>query len=194
MKSFKVDSIGFLLLALSLSVGCAGKHDKPNRLYSLDLPFNETNADMFYSPALKAQEPGVRTPPQGTVPTHFQHVSNQVEIEKAGEKYLNPLPKTPVTLARGKHMYQTYCLPCHGEYGEGNGTVVPKFPMPPSLQSEKILNYKDGNIFWVITHGQNLMPSYRYQIIEEDRWAIVNYVRAIQRAKNPKPSDLQAKR
>jgi len=190
MKTYTV----FMAFLLGFLSSCAMKHDKPNRLYSLDLPFNEVNPDMFYSPALKAQEPGMRMPPPGTNPVNFTRLSEQVTIEDAGTKLVNPVPLNEKTMARGKHMFQNNCLVCHGPYGEGNGTVVPKYPMPPSLQSEKVRNYKDGNIFYVITMGQNIMPSYKAQITPEDRWSIIHYIRAIQRAKNPTPQDLQAKK
>ena len=81
---------------------------------------------------------------------------------------------------------------CHGSEGLGDGSIVPKYPRPPSLQSEKILNYKDGQIFHVITVGQNLMPSYASQIDAVDRWAVINYVRVLQKAQNPTPQDVKA--
>jgi mono/diheme cytochrome c family protein len=86
----------------------------------------------------------------------------------------------------------TYCVVCHGPKGDGQGYIVPKFPMPPSLYSPKVTNWPDGRIYHVITHGQNLMPSYASQILPEDRWAVIHYVRALERAANPLPQDLAA--
>jgi mono/diheme cytochrome c family protein len=59
------------------------------------------------------------------------------------------------------------------------------------LQSEKIQNWPDGRIFHVITAGQNVMPSYSTQVAQEDRWAIIHYIRALQRAKHPSEADLK---
>ena len=42
----------------------------------------------------------------------------------------------------------------------------------------------------MITRGQNLMPNYASQILPEDRWAVIHYVRALERAANPLPQDL----
>ena len=66
-----------------------------------------------------------------------------------------------------------------------------QFPNPPSLHSEKVRNWKDGNIFHVITEGQNIMPSYSSQLTRQERWAVVLYIRALQRAQNAKESDIQ---
>lgn len=167
------------LLALS---SC--KHEKPNFIY---MP------DMYYSPALKAQEEGaMRMPVKGTVPRGFVPYDFAVENnEELGKKLINPLPRTKTALLRGQKIFNTYCIVCHGQYGEGDGSVVPKYPRPPSLQSEKITKWPDGRIFHVISSGQNIMPSYSTQIAQEDRWAVVHYVRALQRAKNPTSEDLK---
>ena len=69
--------------------------------------------------------------------------------------------------------------------GQGDGYIVPKFPRPPTLQSDKVRNWPDGNIYHVITMGQNLMPSYASQILPADRWAVIHYVRALQRSQHP---------
>jgi mono/diheme cytochrome c family protein len=77
------------------------------------------------------------------------------------------------------------CVVCHGPEGDGQGYIVPIYPMPPSLHSLKVRNWPDGRIFHVITRGQNLMPSYATQILPEDRWAVIHYVRALERSHLP---------
>lgn len=174
--------LGSVALALALT-GC-GKHSKPNFTY---MP------DMAYSPAYKAQEPGaVRYPPAGTIPRGYQpYQYASATAEEAGRKLRNPLKRSKEILARGQTMYNTHCIVCHGTAGEGDGTIVPKFPRPPSLQTEKARGWQDGSFFHVMTVGQNLMPSYRMQIDAADRWAIVHYIRALQRSKNPTAEDLR---
>ena len=175
-------------LAMLVTLGC-GKHEKPNFIY---MP------EMVYSPAIKAQEIGsMRMPVEGTVSRDFvkypiEKTSDSSGAEKAGREIHNPVPRTADALARGRLMFETYCLVCHGPNGEGDGTVVPKFPRPPSLQSDKVRNWQDGSIYHVVTLGQNLMPSYASQIAPADRWSIVHYIRALQKSKHPTPEDLKA--
>lgn len=172
---------GFWVIGL-ISCGPA-KHEKPNFIY---MP------DMVYSPALKAQEEGaMRLPVQGTVPRDFVPYPYSKNPEAAGRELKNPLRKTSDTLVRGRHLFQSYCVVCHGPAGEGDGTIVPKFPRPPSLQSDKVLKWSDGRVYHAISAGQNLMPSYASQISAADRWAIVHYLRALQRSKHPRPEDLK---
>lgn len=160
------------------------RHEEPNAIY---MP------DMVYSPAFKAQkEGGMRMPVKGTIPQDFQPYPYGKDGEAAGLKLKNPLKPTQAILKRGQHIFNTYCIVCHGPAGEGDGSIIPKFPRPPSLQSEKVSKWPDGRIYHVITAGQNLMPSYASQISSGDRWAVIHYVRALQRSKHPTPNDIKA--
>ena len=85
----------------------------------------------------------------------------------------------------------TFCSPCHGNFGRGDSRLRGQFPNPPTLHSEKVRNWPDGSIFHVITEGQNVMPSYATQVPRENRWAIIQYIRVLQRAQNAKESDLK---
>ncbi len=160
-------------------------HEKPNFIY---MP------DMVYSPAIKAQSEGsMLPPPKGTVPHDFVKYSyaHEDKAEVVGVNNKNPLRPTLKVLHRGQTLFNTYCIVCHGPNGEGDGSIVPKFPRPPSLQSDKVRAWADGNIYHVISAGQNLMPSYASQIAPNDRWSIIYYVRALQRSKHPTPEDLK---
>ena len=173
---------GVLLISALVLTAC-GQTNKPHFIY---MP------DMYYTPGLKAQQPGIKPPVPGTFPREFKGLPDSVTLEDAGKTLKNPLQRTAAVLARGRNRFETYCIVCHGPAGLGNGYIIPKYPRPPSLQSDKIRGYADGNIYWVITHGQNLMPSYASQIPQEDRWAIIHYVRAFQKAYHPTPADLKA--
>jgi mono/diheme cytochrome c family protein len=168
------------LLAVAFA-GC--RHEKPNVIY---MP------DMVYSPAFKAQKEGsMRMPVQGTIPRDYEPYAYRDNPEAAGRNLKNPLKPTQQVLERGRHVFNTYCMTCHGPAGEGDGSIVPKFPRPPSLQSDKVRGWSDGRIYHVITVGQNLMPSYASQISPGDRWAAIHYVRVVQRAKHPTAEDLK---
>ncbi|MEW6055188.1 MAG: cytochrome c [Bdellovibrionota bacterium] len=176
-----------LLSAVALT-GCFGDNKKPTY---------EFMPHMMDTPAVKAQRPGpfgegMRVPPQGTISQEAEPYRFAKDPEGAGRSLKNPLPRTMVNLEMGKKLYNTYCIVCHGDKGEGNGSIVPKFPQPPSLHSDKVRDWTDGRLFHVITMGQNLMPSYASQAEPKERWAIIHYVRVLQRALNPSQSDLSA--
>ena len=85
-------------------------------------------------------------------------------------------------LERGRQRYVIYCQPCHDARGDGKGILFQRGNVPTaSFHQEKILKYPDGQIFDVITNGQGLMAGYRWPIPPADRWAIIAYVRELER-------------
>jgi mono/diheme cytochrome c family protein len=104
---------------------------------------------------------------------------------------LNPLAVTGALLQRGRERFGIYCAPCHGPMGDGNG-VTRKLGMSvvANLHDQRIVEMPDGEIFNTITHGKNLMQGYAAQIPVEDRWAIVAYVRVLQRSWLGTPEEL----
>jgi len=85
---------------------------------------------------------------------------------------------------RGQQRYGIYCLPCHGALGDGNG-VTKKLGMSvvASLHDKRIVGLPDGELFHVISNGRNLMGGYAATIDPQDRWAVVAYVRLLQRSR-----------
>ncbi len=102
------------------------------------------------------------------------------------------LPVTRETLARGEERFNIYCAVCHGRLGDGQGIITRyKYPLPPtSFHSDRLRDLPDGYFFDVITHGVRNMPSYHHQIPVKDRWAIVNYLRALQYSQNARAEDI----
>lgn len=92
-------------------------------------------------------------------------------------------PVNPELLKLGQTKFNIYCTPCHSRVGDGKGIVALKTPawQPSNLHEQRVRDQADGQIFNTITAGRRTMPGYRFQITEHDRWAIVAYVRALQR-------------
>jgi len=134
----------------------------------------------------------MREPVAGTVAKGSKPYPYPADSALLAEQYLlNPLEYTEANLSAGKAKFNTFCSPCHDYNGTGQSRLNGQFPNPPSLHSDRVRNWKDGHIFHVITMGQNTMPSYSKQINENERWQIVLYVRALERAMNAKEEDLK---
>ena len=101
-------------------------------------------------------------------------------------------------MRRGQRQYNIFCAPCHGLAGQGDGLVARRaqelqqgtWIPPTSLHAEPVRNQPVGQLFHVISHGVRKMPSYAAQISVPDRWAIVLYLRALQRTQNARPEDV----
>jgi mono/diheme cytochrome c family protein len=93
-----------------------------------------------------------------------------------------PVKADETVVARGRDRYTIYCQPCHDARGDGRGILFQRGNVPTAtFHQEKVLKYPDGQIFDVITNGMGLMSGYRWPITPADRWAIVAYVREMQR-------------
>ncbi len=93
-----------------------------------------------------------------------------------------PVPVNEALVERGHERYAIYCQPCHDARGDGKGILFQRGNVPTaSFHQEKILKYPDGQIFDVVTNGAGLMPGYRWPIPPADRWAIIAYVRELER-------------
>lgn len=175
-----------LLAVASVQFGCTktGKHKDTNI---------ELIQDMMDQPALKAQDyqpdspdkAASMLPPEGTVPVGYKPYPYHLNPDLAERSLKNPVggQMSPEVLELGRKKFDTYCAVCHGYEGKGDGPVSVKMALkPPSLISEKVSNFVDGRIFHIISDGQGVMSSYAYQLVDEnDRWAVVNYVRSLQK-------------
>lgn len=155
-----------------------------------DKPGAEYIEDMARGPAYKAFMPNAATrngitlqrPVPGTIARGyhpFHYAKGDAEGERAGRELTDPFHPDPPTLAKGKALYEIYCLVCHGEQGKGDGPIASKIPPPSAYKSDRVLGFLPGRLFHVVTLGSNKMPSYAAQLSPDDRWLIITYIRAV---------------
>lgn len=150
----------------------------PNMAHSVRYAAFSPNTNFTDGKTLQRPEPG--TIPRGYLPLHFNPTPE--DALRAGEELHNPLTAAdPDTVERGRFVFKTFCQPCHGTSGRGDGAVVLRgFPAPPSLLAERATKMKDGQMFHVLTYGQGNMPSYAAQVSPEDRWKVILVLRSLQ--------------
>jgi mono/diheme cytochrome c family protein len=139
----------------------------------------QTASAFFYNGA------SMREPVPGTVPIGGLKEDTAFFTGKAADaQFVTTIPVTvdETLLERGRQRYEIYCQPCHDARGDGRGILFQRANVPTgNFHQEKILKYSDGQIFDVITNGTGLMAGYRWPIPPADRWAIVAFVRELQR-------------
>lgn len=104
-----------------------------------------------------------------------------------------PMPVTQAMIRRGQERFNIFCAPCHDKSGSGHGIVVQRgFHIPVDLSSDHTRALPDGEVFQTITRGVRNMPAYGNQIPEADRWAIVTWVRVLERSQHAALADVPA--
>jgi mono/diheme cytochrome c family protein len=180
----------FLALALMLCVAYGLLvRSQPSRPNVEVLPemvrtaaYKAYSANPNFADGKTLQEPPPETIPRGS---HRVELSgSEADAIRAGEELSNPYNfEDLAAFTRGAFVFRTWCLPCHGATGRGDGPVAMRgFPAPPPFNSEKTLALKDGRMFHILTFGQKNMPSYASQVAEGDRWKAILYVRSLQRS------------
>ncbi len=160
---------------------------------------------------------GSRVPVAGTVPIGYEMPKPEVEAQSPveatsmppqlafseGTDYINtgkmganwgtgiPIPVDAKLMERGRQRFTINCTACHGMLGDGNGMVKQLgLTTVQSLQQDRIRNMADGEIFNTITNGKNTMMAYGPNVTVNDRWAIIAYLRALQRSQNATAADV----
>jgi mono/diheme cytochrome c family protein len=149
---------------------------------------------------LFADRRAMRPPVAGTVARGTVLGDSAFASGKLGDDWVTAIP-APVDrsmLERGRQRYDIFCSPCHGLAGAGDGMVAKRadellegtWTPPTSFHSDLLRERPVGHLFNTISNGIRNMPAYGPQIPVEDRWAVVAYVRALQRSQNATVDDV----
>jgi mono/diheme cytochrome c family protein len=146
---------------------------------------NPQTADNFFR-----DDFGMRFPVSGTVARGS--VPYTIKKQEDASNLVNPYPRTGEALRSGRQTFNSFCAVCHGILGDGHPTLTSAYgAKPANLTAQKMIDLNDGEFYHVIRRGKNAMPSYAADLAENERWAAVHYIRALQRAMNAKDEDLK---
>lgn len=190
----KIKIIGSVCLAVAFSAMISACGDGTTRSTGWEfarnmydpIAYNPDQPNPNFENGITAQ-----LPPEGTTPIgfdKFEFENTMEDYEAAGASLVNPLARTPEILEEGAILYNRFCGTCHGESGEGDGSIVKldKFPPPPSYSKGNssrggaMKDLSDGKIYHSIYYGLNSMGSHASQLSPEDRWKVVMHVHELQ--------------
>lgn len=139
------------------------------------------DVDMYRQQSLVPGEIA-RAPVKGTIPVGYKPW--KMTTEDATNKLRNPVEASDASIHRGRRIYNSNCVPCHGVKGDANAPVG-KQMAAPNITTEFYGAKPDGAIYGLLMNGGSNMPRYGYKFSEEDRWNLINYVRTLQGKKAP---------
>jgi mono/diheme cytochrome c family protein len=99
----------------------------------------------------------------------------------------NPVASIEASIKNGKTLYKSYCTPCHGDKGKGDGPASASLnPKPADHTSQAFQAETDGSIYYKISEGEahTAMPPFKATLKADQRWAIVNYIRTLGKTKH----------
>lgn len=177
----------YLILSLLVVAGCRAEADTPGTVISPDMAYT-VPFDPYDPNPVTGNGATLLLPPEGTVPVdgvYFGYAAGLAEAERAGRELVNPIEADPKNLKRGKHIFDTYCVVCHGAEGKGDGPITTRIPdfAGRSLVHGRALALPDGALYHIVTTGQGPMAAYANQIRPDDRWRAIHYLRQLQGAK-----------
>lgn len=187
-----------LLMLVAVSAGCRGQTSRkppihPNPNMDDQFRFDPQERTSFYPDNRVMRYPVAGTVARGSL--QLDTVYYEGQNPDGSWVQMNPRSINYDVLKRGQERYDIYCAVCHDRVGTGRGLAItyptgPGFVPPPSFHEQRLREMPDGQIFNSITHGVRTMPSYRHQIDPDDRWAIVAYLRALQRSQRTTVEDV----
>jgi len=189
--------LAILTIAFILS-SCRGQPFKKQPIH--------LNPNMDQQKRMEAQEVNkffadnrsMRQPPEGTVSRgHLKNNTVYYDGKNKDGSFVNdnPIKMTKAFINRGRNRFNIYCTPCHGQKGDGKGIVMVGqygYVPAPSYHTDRIRNFPDGQIYDVIKNGVRTMPSYGSQVPVRDRWAIVAYIRALQKSEHATTEEVES--
>lgn len=93
----------------------------------------------------------------------------------------NPVARDAKSTEQGKKVSVVNCASCHGAAGKGDGAAAAALnPKPADWTSKAVQDQSDGTLFWKISNGRGGMPPWKH-LPENDRWALVNYIRSLKK-------------
>jgi len=192
-----IKHIASLLLLSLLLMGCRGqKSEKPPISPQQNMQFQDRFNAQQENPFFE-NNMAMRAPVEGTVSRGgLRHDAAIFEGTDDNGEYLteNPMDVTRSFMYRGKERYDIYCAPCHGGTGDGQGIIMTGqygYVPAPTFHRGASYDMPDGQFYSAIANGIRSMPAYNTQIKVEDRWAIVAYIRALQRSQNVPENEIE---
>ena len=171
----------FILCLLLFLSACDKNKNNPGYVYFPDMMYSRAYETYSENPNF-SDDRTMRVPAEGTIPRGYEpfpYEKTEEDRTRAGKELVNPIPYTEENLARGKEVFQNYCMQCHGKLGNGKGFLYTsgRYPFPPATLISGIVTKRPvGELYHTVTLGYGVMGAHGPLLRPEDRWKVVMYV------------------
>ena len=192
-------------LLLATLAGCTGMESSSPPIVGIRNMYNQPRYDTQERKPFFADQRSMRPEVEGTVSREMTKgvhaetglsASTKAYVSEIPPDILRQFPSKDALLARGQDRYNVFCAPCHSLAGDGKGMVSRRAAslgatglVAPTFHDDRLRHIPDGQLYATIRNGLRNMPSYAHNIPVNDRWAIVQYVRALQLSQMPEKTE-----
>jgi mono/diheme cytochrome c family protein len=174
-----------LITGVSIFTACNSGEVRrnPGKTYAPDMTYSQAY-DAYTSNPVTPDGLTSQAPVKGTIARGHELPDNLSESDTTAYYALkSPFKFTPEEIDEGQRLYNIYCGVCHGAEIDGNGPLYTngKFAaMPANIKSEVNINMSEGQMYYAIVHGKNMMGSYASQLDKKQRWQVIAFIKKIQ--------------
>jgi len=185
MLKIVLKPVAFAFGMIAAFSSCSNDPQKPGLEYMPDM-YRSPSLETYQATGLFPDSSSARKPVAGTIPrgynTYFPYANTTEGYEAAGKELKDPFMGQELALKEGDRLFHIYCQHCHGEKGDGQGTLRvrgEKFPVP-SYFDDAHITLPEGKMFFSVTYGKNLMGPHASQLDPDQRWKIITYIKSLQ--------------
>lgn len=186
MKLNKISIAILVSISIAIFASCSAGGNNPGMEYAPNMyhsfAYEPLTQEANKPNTINANGMNMRLPPENTIARGqldfaTYNLVKSAEGYEAASSLTNPDPATIYNLAEGKRLFNINCTPCHGEDGQGNGTIVAdgKFPKVPAY-ADRLPTINDGKAFYSIKYGRNLMGAYGTVLSPSQIWQVIHYI------------------
>jgi mono/diheme cytochrome c family protein len=186
--------LNFILL-ITLLYSCDNIKRTPGTIYMPDMAYSR--AYETYASHSNLADSGINynnIPVSGTIARNMElpfHISKD-KVGDTTNYVLSKSVKSPIDtlnekdLKESERLYLINCGICHGNKLDGNGPLYkggegPYPAKPATLVGDiKYENMPEGQMFYSVAYGKNLMGSYASQLSRKQRWMVIAYIKTRQ--------------
>ena len=195
-----------ITLVFTTLAGCTGTESSSPPIVGIRNMYNQPRYDTQERQPFFADQRSMRPEVEGTVSREMtKGYHSETGLSASTKEYVSEVPPDVLVafpskqafVARGQDRYNVFCAPCHSMTGDGKGMVSRRAAalgatglVAPSFHDDRLRHIPDGQLYATIRNGLRNMPSYAHNIPVNDRWAIVQYVRALQLSQMPEKTEL----
>jgi mono/diheme cytochrome c family protein len=183
-----------VVLSASAALSCDGKENLHEPEWTLSRMLDQPRYEPYGQSAFFDDGRAMRKPVDSTIAREAVLGAPALVDGMEDGRYVDdfPVAVTGTLLEEGRAAFEVICSTCHGVLGDGNSPVAAKMQLrkPPSLLTPDITSFPPGRVYRIVTVGYGLMPACDYQLTIEERWAVVAYLKALQRSQTARVADL----